>query len=314
MSHSPRTTDRVWAATSGEQEEALEPRGPYQKYCVLVLSLIATALSVGCSSSIKYDSHCKLEALRQLKGKSVVLIQFDNAGDTIVGATPLEAPVAKAVAEAQRAEFLRVFKSTFNLSDASVRVASVYGKVPQQDPVGFVKRVLRDLRADGGFIVSSSYAYKMNGGSIKDHFVDAFLRQILPDKWVGPLTGPSQIESYDFASRTVLYNRQGQVVWSFYGKASAMPKLTQMLTPTQILRSAAGLDPSSQNLAAAIVHVSEKHEQFLYWMMQEDLAGVGSKNYFRDYPSDQKDRYIVIFPADDKSHVPFVKGYDPTEP
>ncbi len=284
---------------------------PQLRYFALTLTLIWIVYLVGCASSIQYDSQCERAALLQLQGKKVLLLQFDHANNMIVGDSSLDASASNVVADAQKAELLKLFGQAFNMKDVSAQYRSIPNGAGQINPSDFARRVLQNLNADGGLIVTNSYAYQMASGSIKDIFVVSVLKRILPDQWIGSLIGTSQIQAYDFASNAVLYNRQGKVVWSFYGKASAMPKLAQLFAPTTIMRSAAGLDPSSQNLAKAIYYVSEKYMEYLYWAMQQDLIGSGKKNYFTDYPADRKDGYISIFPADDTRHSPFVRGYDP---
>lgn len=277
-----------------------------KKVISLCLGLI---LLSGCASSIKYDSQADPETLRALRGKTVVLLAFDSTHNQLVDATPLDLEVTKAVAAQHKTDFVQEFQPLFSLRDVSPEVATGSSD-PADDPATFARQALQRVNADAGFIVTNSYAYEMASGSVKDSVIESFLKKVLPESWVGPIVGPSQIQSYDFASNVTLYDRTGKVIWSFYGKAGATPRFSQMFKPGDFARSVAGLDPSAQNLAGAMAGIGKSYSHYVSWMVQRDIDK-SPKNYFLDYPSDKRDDHLGVFPASDTSHVPYVKGYDP---
>lgn len=274
------------------------------KLWVLALLLACS----GCASSINYDSQYELERLRALKGETVVLLGFNSGANHLVDSA-LEAPAAKVVRDQHKDYFTHAFASSFTLKDASQHSLPV--DADTNDLAEQVRHKLKELNADGALVVANSYGYTMAAGSIQDGVIESFLKKILPEKLVGPVIGPSQVQSYDFASHTRIFDRDGRVVWSFYGKASALPTFSEMLKPADLARSVIGLDPSAQNLATAITGISKEYCLFLEWMLRQDFEGRSAKNYFIDYPAQQRSRYVSIFPASDKAHVPFVKEYNP---
>lgn len=279
----------------------------------LTEALVVSSLLVwvGCTSKLKYDSHPDAEGIRALKGRPVLILQFDYKDDILVDAEPLDGSLGDKVAEQQKASFMSQFRSFFELNDVSASVARRYGTSAEFGDPALAARALREFGGDGGFLITTAYAYEMATGSAKDAARDAVLNKALPRKAVGVLTGPSQVQSYDFASKAMLVNSEGHVVWSFYGKASTMPTFSSMFNPPEFARSVAGLDPSAQNLALKMAEIGDGYNRYLSWMMQQDLNGVGAKNYFSDYPSDRRNKYLSIFPAEDATFVPFVKGYSP---
>lgn len=263
----------------------------------------------GCTSNLEYDTHADDEQLRALKDRPVLILQFDYKDDVLLDLEPLGASLGNRIAEQQKASLITRFESSLALKDVSKDVAARYGNGAAFDDTAFVRRVLEEGGGDGGLVITVAYAYKMATGSLKDELVAQSLKKVLPKDAVGVITGPSQVASYAFASKAILLNKAGRVVWSFYGKAFAMPTFSTMFRPTEFARSVAGLDPSEQNLALMLNQMSDGYDEFLAWMMQQDMNSVRQKNYFRDYPDERRNKYLSIFPAETKAYGPFVKGY-----
>jgi hypothetical protein len=278
----------------------------------LVAGLLIVVAAAGCRSKLKYDSHSQLKQLRSLNGKRILLLQFRYKSGVLADSEPLDASLGNRVAEQHRKLFNIQFGSLFALQDVSDRISELYGKDTElSDPV-LVRRVLQEFGGDAGFVVENAYAYEMAGGSVKDEIRDAALRRVLSKKAVGVLAGPSQIRSYDLASKATLFDSEGTVIWTFFGKASALPTFSTILQPTEFMRSVAGLDPTTQNLAFKMSQVCHEYTLYLRWMMEQDLAGSGATNYFSDYENG-KPKALSVFPAETKSYAPFVKGYTQLE-
>jgi hypothetical protein len=283
------------------------------KQASTILVACFALVTAGCTSKINYDTHPDAEGLRGLRGRPVLLVQFDYKDDLLVYDEPLEESLGRKVADQQKASFINQFGSLFLLRDASGDVVEKYGKNVDLSNKEVLSRILREFGGNGAVVVTVAYGFKMASGSMKDKLEEEALHKVLPKKAVGILTGPSQVESYDFASNTTLLNKEGRAVWSFYGKASTMPTFSSMFTPAEFARSVAGLDPSAQNLLLKMVQIGDAYNQYLSWLMQQDFNGEQAKNYFRDCPSDRKNKYVQIFPAENKTYVPFVKGYNPLQ-
>ena len=299
--------------TSSGEERPHASRHPGRKHgspptAVAMAVLLILVAAAGCRSKLKYDSHSRPEQLRSLIGKRILLLQFRYKGDVLADAEPLGASLSDLVAEQHKNLFKAEFGSLFPLQDVSDNISERYGKsTVLSDPV-LVRRILQEFGGDAGFVVESDYAYEMAGGSIKDEVRDAALKQVLSKKAVGVLAGPSQIHSYDLASKATLFDREGNVVWTFFGKASALPTFSTLLQPAEFMRSVAGLDPSAQNLAFKMAQVCREYTIYLRWMMEQDLAGSQATNYFSDYENGNS-KAVSVFPAETKSYAPFVKGY-----
>jgi hypothetical protein len=279
---------------------------------VAVAVLLSVVVAAGCQSKLKYDSHSRPEQLRGLSGKRILLLQFRYKSGVLADAEALEAPLGDLVAEQHKNLFVNQFGSLFQLQDVSDKLSEEYGKGAELSDPALVRQALQEFGGDAGFVVETAYAYEMVGGSLKDEVRDAALKQVLPKKAVGVLAGPSQIRSYDLASKATLFDDQGNVVWTFYGKASTLPTFSTLFQPTEFVRSVAGLDPSAQNLAFKIGQVCHEYTVYLRWMMEQDLAGSHATNYFSDYQNADS-KAVSVFPAETKSYAPFVRGYTPLD-
>ncbi len=250
-----------------------------------VSSFLVLASIVGCTSHLNYDSTFDRDELRQVQGKTFLLLRSNS--NALVEGESLDQGTAQKVAESDRATFLDAFGSLFRVRDVSVPA-----KEQPNSRIGarstFVRSLERQFGAAGIFVVTNSYAYEMDGPTLED---------------------PAQIRSYNFVSNTILYDRDGRVIWRFYGKASALPQMFQMLSPRNLFRSVVGLPPTSITIAKNMMDIARVYDRYLAWMMRRDLEGNG-KNYFTDYPVDPREQ-VSVFPADDESYVPYVKGYDP---
>src|SRR5438477_5941015 len=231
---------------------------------VAVAVLLIVVAAASCRSKLKYDSHSRPEQLHSLNGKRILLLQFRYKSGVLADAEPLEASLGDLVAEQHRKLFKVQFESIFRLQDVSDKISEQYGKGTElSDPV-LVRRVLQEFGGDAGFVVENAYAYEMAGGSLTDEVRDVALKQVLSKKAVGVLAGPSQIRSYDLASKATLFDSEGNVVWTFFGKASALPTFSTLLQPTEFMRSVAGLDPSAQNLTFKMSQICHEYTVYTY--------------------------------------------------
>lgn len=276
-----------------------------------VVALAAFASFSGCTSKLNYDSHPVQQALHDLSGKRVLLLRVDYKSDLILDEEPLDRSLGERAAAAYKASLTAQLAPQFTLIDVAQAATDKYGVTADFTDPNLAAQALRDLGGDGGLVVTVGYAYKMQGGSIKEHAEEEALKTVVPEKVVNVLAGPSQIERYDFASRTILLSLEGRPVWDLFCKGSAMPTFSSMFRPMEFARSVAGLDPSSENLLLKMSQISDGYAQYAGWVLQQDTAGVVAKNYFQDYPSERKDKDLVFFPAETETFVPWVKGHSP---
>lgn len=276
--------------------------------------LVAVALLVSlpcCTSKLKYDTHADSDRLRAAKGTPVLLLRFAYADDTLVDDEPLDRALGEKIAAQHKAAFIGALRPFFAIKDVSAEVDARNDTPAVFANPASVSRLVRELGGEAGIVVTTAYAYKMASGSLAEEAAKEALKHVISKKAAGVVVGPSQVQSYDFASKTMLVDRDGRVLWSFYGKASAMPTFATTFKPTEFMRSVAGLDPSSQNLALKMSQIGEQYTRYLAWLMEQDFNGGIAKNYFSDYPANLRNSAISVFPAEDTKYVPFVKDHNP---
>lgn len=266
--------------------------------------LILTLFTAGCvdTGKLQYNTNCDQQKLIELEDKTLVILSYEY-DELILGADHLEPSVAQIVADHQKAKFLSEFGSLFKVKDVSNNFSVLKGRKPSIDNPELVSEILQEIDADGGILITNAYGYGM-GGSVLQKILEA----ILPKKWVRVVFGPSIIEGYYFASNTYIVDKEGNTIWNFYGKVSSSPKVLESVKPEEFARSVIGLDPSQQRLVKAMMSITDHYTEYIKWLMQADIDKSPNKNYFTDYPEEKRDRYIGVYPASDRSHVPHVSS------
>lgn len=273
---------------------------------VAMVAVIATA---GCSPKTPYDSHCDREQLGRLRARTIVLLVFQEKDHVLLNLEPLPSDAAKAVLAYHKATFVSEFGKFFTLIDQSAQIEAKHLSSQVATDPALAGGVVRRIGAEGGFVVTNGYAYNMAAGSLEDQLVGFFLEHFLPKKWVGVLSGASQVQDYDFASDVELINRDGRIVWRFYGKAQAWPTFSELLRPGEFVRSVAGLDPSNQSLARVMIQMSAAYTEFTGWMMLRDFDGNSGKNYWTDYLPGRPRTGLGIYPVEEEAYGPEVEGH-----
>lgn len=270
---------------------------------VLSVVFISVMFAGGCVNvgELQYNTNCDQQELIELKGKTLVVLSNEYSDELIEYGDTLEHSVAQIIADNQKAKLLTEFSSLFHMKDVSSNLSVLKGWRPSIDNPRLIVEILQDTDADGAILITNSYGYKLSSSLLQ-----GILEAILPKDWVRTMFGPSTVETYFFASNTYIVNREGTIIWNFYGKASALPKVSEFFKLEEFARGFIGLDPSEQRLVQAIVPLANHFTEYIRWLVQADIDKSPNKNYYTDYPAEKKDKCIGVYPASDKSHAPFL--------
>ena len=275
----------------------------------LVVFLMATIVS-GCvkekENELSYDTHCNKEKLLNLKGKTLAIILFDFNGNLLKYSTPLKPSTAKIVMDIQKEQLLSQFWPIFKLKDISDNSEILKNNKPTIKEPEVIGKIIKEVNADGGLLITNIYGYKMSSGPLLLAILQALLEKIAPEQFKDMLDfmfGPSSVDSYEFASNTYIVDKDGKVVWNFYGKVSSTPEPFKIFEkPIEFLSDRGvtdfmGMDPSDQAIVKALSIISGQYIKYQTWLILRDFEGNQNKNYLNDYPENKRNKYIVVYPA-----------------
>jgi len=292
---------------------------------VVLLCVVMALLTVGCSQveELPYKTTCDQEELQSLRGRKLILIRFDYEENMLVGDTA-EPSVGGSIAQDQKDYFMTAFKTYFEIVDATGGEDLTEGGPPVIEDVMGIQGILNDAYADGAILVTNGYGYELSSGDpllveAASNVVEAILEEVISEKaadWFQGLSGPSFIVHYYLVSDTIIVNRSGEVVWRFFGKATASPPPLSGTVGEELetfTRSLAGGDPTSQELDRAMDGMHEPYIDYLLWVLESDLEESTAINYFTDYPVYDDRGPVAVFPALDQTHVPAVRTAEEIE-
>lgn len=289
------------------------------KTLLSVIFILLTISTAGCANvkELQYNTNCNREKLLELKGNALAILSYEYDDELLVSGEPVELSGAQIAADNQKAKLLSEFDSLFEIRDVSTNLSVLKGRKLSIDNPQLIREILRDIDADGGILITNAYGYEMGGaGGILDRVLEKYIEPILPEEGLFRrlfefMLGPTEVESYFFASNTFIVDKEGNTIWNFHGKVYAIPAPSEILEafkPNEFARGIFGLDPSQQRLVKAMTLISNHYTGYIRWLVQADLDGMPDKNYFTGYPKEKITPYISVYPASDQSHLPYVKG------
>jgi len=238
----------------------------------------------------------------ELQSRTLAILSYGYTDQLLSDTDHLDSSAASIVAEHQKAKFASEFSSLFKITDVSNNPSVLKGRMPRIDNPELMSEILQEVGADGGILIASDYGYGMSG-----NLLQAIAEKVLP--WFKGLVRTmfgSNVEGYYFASNTYIVDKEGKVVWNFYGKASASPNVE--FTIGGLAEAYAGGDPAQQKAVGAMVPITDHYVEYLTWLVQADIGNSSNKNYFTDYPKEKRDKHINVYPASDKHYPPSVSG------
>ena len=275
----------------------------FQKVTVLGIVFIFTISVGGCTDveELQYDTNCNQQKLVELKGKTLVIISNEYNDKLIQYGDTLEPSIAQIIADNHKYKLMDEFNSLFHMRDVSSNFSMLKGRGLSTYNPKFIIEFLQDVNADGAILITNSYGYKLSSSLIQ-----GILEAVLPKDWVRTMFGSSNVEMYLFASNMYIVNKEGSIIWNFYGKAYALPEASELLNLEEFGRSFAGLDPSTQRLVKAFIPLTNHFTEYIRWLVEADINESQNKNYYTDFPEEKKEKRINVYPASDKSHLPFL--------
>ncbi len=243
------------------------------------------------SDKVPFDTHSDRQKLSELKGKKLVLILFEYNNsriERIVGVEGVGDSTSQIILDYQKKKFLSEFESLFKIEDISNNSQIL-------NEQNSISEILQMTDADGGILITNDYGYRMSG-----NLLQTLWEMILPwFKHTLRVMFQSNVEDYYLASNTYIIDKEGKVIWNFYGKISASPEVE--FTITEIVEGTIGGDPSEQKIIKAMIPITGHYTEYIRWLVETDINGGINKSY-NDYP--KRNNRILLKPASDDIYLP----------
>ncbi|MDD5312902.1 MAG: hypothetical protein PHO26_07715 [Dehalococcoidia bacterium] len=253
---------------------------------LLTVVIFSIFSSTGCEYHGQYETHSNFSRLLDLKGKTVALILYEY-NDAPLLSEHFNPAVSQAISKYHKEKFLSEFNSLFTIKDISCDDSLLKGRKPSINQPQFISGILEDTGVEGGFLITNGYGYQM----------DSFR---------------TCIENYFLISNVYLVDKEGNVIWNFYGKMSANDLTFQSLgeyykssiNPSNMAKSFLGMVPRSDEEIVQYMGIMTLHyTEYLKWLMEADLSNNSDKGYYQ-YPLENKRALIVPVEA---RYVPLVE-------
>lgn len=278
-------------------------------YYNLFIFLIVGFLVSSCTKieDLNYDTRCDKAKLLQLINKNLVIILFDYNSKLPTYGTSVDSSIADVILKIHKNKFLSSFGSLFNLQDITTDslLNTEIQKIKFYNQQSIMKVILSN-NADGSIIITNNYGYKMSSGPLIPSLIKRGLEAI-SSKQTKPardfLFGPSNVGHYIFASNIYITDKQGNKVWNFHGKVSALPEPFRMFKNPKVfisdefLNDFMGFDPSQKTIIRAIALIADQYLKYTNWLVTQDIKGSAGKSYFLDYPKEKRDKHIRVYPV-----------------
>jgi len=286
-----------------------------------LLSFFAAVVIVASSCSkveeLPYETTHEHEALESLLGQKLVLISFNYEQNMIVG-DAADSSIGTTIANNHKEYFISAFEPYFEITYATSEGSLQENGPPAVSEIDSIQEIITSTTTDGAILVTNSYGYELSSGDpilleAASNVVETILETVVSKKaadWFQSLSGPSFVIHYYLVSDTSIVNRNGEVIWRFFGKAAVSPPPLSGTVGEKLesfTRSLAGTDPTEQELKRAMDGIYEPFTDYLVWVLESDIEESTSINYFTDYPAYDEKSPVTIFPALDQTHVPITR-------
>jgi hypothetical protein len=287
---------------------------------VFILVVMIFSPSVFSTPEYEFNTNCDIEELTELQGKRILVLAFDYDELLILDADPTEsfntydASGVESIRAYHKDVYLNKLGEYFDLIDISDNTALLRGRTPGADQAEVNGQLIHENEVDGALVIHSSYGYsKMIG------FTEMALKQVLPKKifdlFYIPGDDPS-IERHVIASNMLVLNKNGEVVWNFFGVATINPEKvpgTEWDKMERVIRVWSTADPLQSEIVRIVEAGIDSYANYIVWLLESDLEGNPEKSYFEDYPDGGRTQHTVVYPALDQEHPAPVKVRTETE-
>jgi hypothetical protein len=281
---------------------------------VFILVVMIFSPSVFSTPEYEFNTNCDIEELTELQGKRILVLAFDYDELLILDADPTESfntydsTSVESIRAYHKDVYLDKLGEYFDLIDISDNTALLRGRTPGEDQAEVNGQLIHENGVDGALVIHSSYGYsKMIG------FTEMVLKQVLPKKifdlFYIPGDDPS-IERHVFASNMLVLNKNGEVVWNFFGVATINPEKvpgTEWDKMKRVIRVWSTADPLQSEIMRITTAGIDSYANYIVWLLESDLEGNPEKSYFEDYPDGGRTQHTVVYPALDQEHPAPVK-------
>jgi hypothetical protein len=276
---------------------------------VFILVVMIFSPSVFSTPEYEFNTNCDTEELARLQGKRLLVLAFDYDELLILDADPTESfktydtTSVDAIQAYHKDVYLDKLGEYFDLIDISDNTALLRGRTPGEYQTEVNRQLIRENGVDGALVIHSGYGYsKMIG------FTEMVLKQVLPKKVFDSFHipgGDPVIERHVFASNMLVLNKNGEVVWNFFGVATINPEKvpgTEWDKTKRSIRVWSNADPLQSEIMRITAAGIDSYANYIVWLLESDLEGNPENSYFKDYPDGGRMQHTVVYPARDLEH------------
>lgn len=281
---------------------------------VFILVVIIFSPSVFSTPEYEFNTNCDSEELARLQGKRLLVLAFDYDELLILDADPTESfntydtSSVDDIRAYHKDVYLNKLGEYFDLIDISGNTALLRGRTPGVYQAEVNRQLIYENGVDGALVIHSGYGYsKMIG------FTEMVLKQVLPKKVFDLFHIPGDdpvIERHVFASNMLILNKNGEVIWNFFGAATINPELvpgTEWEQMKRAIRVWSTADPIQSEIMRITAAGINSYANYNVWLLESDFEDNPEKSYFEDYPDGGRMQHTIIYPALDLEHPAPVK-------
>lgn len=246
----------------------------------LILSLVLIYVAKRDVDKIEYNTHANQQELRNLRGKTLTLFSIHYDDSLLGDVYPPSPGSVVTVTEYHKGKYITGLSAQFDIVDLAIDTPSLQEIEIRVDQTEKIQSLLKNTNTDGGILVTNCYGYDPLM-SIEGDLADYFL----PKEWAdGVDRGISEAtsEAYYLASDMYIVNREGEVIWNFFGKATKK-------TYTEI-------DPSPEDIVKNLEFTIDHYTDYIIWLLNKDLEGLPNNNYYEDYLDNRFRSPITVRP------------------
>ncbi|MCA9950034.1 MAG: hypothetical protein KDE48_10335 [Anaerolineales bacterium] len=274
-------------------------------YFIIFLSFLTIGCLRNTTEELEYSTSSLPESLAALQNGQVALLVFDYDERLLLSGEVLNHEDAQPFIDIHKENLLLAFEPIFNLVDMT-EIIQQHDSALTVDNPQLLRELLQEIEADGGILVTSAYGFKGEYNAaeeVGESLAEPLLDEDAPNLDEIPfLNEPTEeLFHYHFVSNVSIIDQDGQVIWAFYGKVSALPSTSDYIK--SLGTRFVGLNPTLKEMAGIMPVISEQYAQYNRWLIETDINGLSNRNYFTDYPDKSR---ILIYPALDETHEPYV--------
>jgi hypothetical protein len=251
----------------------------------VILVLVLIYIAKRDVDKIEYNTHANQPELSILRGKTVAFFSIHYDDSLLGDFYPPSPDSVVLISEYHKEKYISGLSTLFDIVDNSIEPPMLQEINIRADQTEKIQSILEETGSDGGILVTNCYGYDPLL-SIEGELADYLLPKELAD---GIDVGISETtsEAYSLASDMYIVNREGEVIWNFFGKATKK-------TYTEV-------DPSPEDIVKNLEFTIDHYTDYTIWLLNKDLEGSPNKHFFNDYLDNRFRRPITVLPFTNKN-------------